>query len=364
MNISWTLYRYLSLQFLISVGTILGILLAFVYLLDIVEMLRQFSGRAEVSFSRIALLGLLKLPYVAEQMLPFAFLFGAMLAFTKLTRNHELVVVRASGVSVWQFLLPGLVVALVTGIFTITVYNTVSATFYQEFENLHANSLQSKSRLLQVSRQGLWLRQGDRNEQSVIHALGIKDRGRTLEHVIIFLYEGGDNWVGRIDAQSAILEPGYWDIKNAQITEAGLPTVFRQNYRLETSLTVDQIQDSFASPDTMSFWDLPHFIEVAEAAGFSALRHRLHWHTVLSTPFLLCAMVLIAATVSLRLTRLGGISRLVVAGVITGFILYFISDLASALGMSGNLPVTLAAWSPTFVALLLGLATLFYLEDG
>ena len=364
MNLSWTLYRYLARQFLVSVGTILGLLLALVFLLDIVEMLRQFSGRAEVSFTRIVVLGMLKMPHMAEQMLPFAFLFGAMLAFTKLTRNQELVVVRASGVSVWQFLLPGLVVTLVVGIFNVTVYNTVSATFYRQFEDLEASSMQSNSRLLQISGQGLWLRQGDRNEQSVIHALGIKDRGRALEHVIIFLYEGGDNWVGRIDAKSAVLESGYWEIKEAQITKAGLPTVFRESHRLETSLTYDQIQDSFASPDTMSFWDLPHFIEVAEAAGFSALRHRLHWHTVLSTPFLLCAMVLIAATFSLRLTRLGGIGRLVVAGGITGFILYFISDLASALGISGNLPISLAAWAPTFVALLLGLTTLFYLEDG
>ena len=77
------------------------------------------------------------------------------------------------------------------------------------------------------------------------------------------------------------------------------------DYRIDTELTLDRIQESFASPETMSFWDLPEFIETLEAAGFSARKHRLHWHSILAGPLLLCAMVLIAATFSLRLTRRG-----------------------------------------------------------
>ncbi len=103
MKLSWTLSRYLALQFLFSVGIILGTLISFIFILDIVEMLRGFSGRAEVSFSTLFALSLLKAPHTAEQILPFAFLFGGILAFTKLTRNHELAVVRASRVSCWQF---------------------------------------------------------------------------------------------------------------------------------------------------------------------------------------------------------------------------------------------------------------------
>ena len=40
-----------------------------------------------------------------------------------------------------------------------------------------------------------------------------------------------------------------------------------------------------------------------ERSGFSALRHRLYWHSLLAAPLLLCAMVLIAATFTLRQTR-------------------------------------------------------------
>ena len=364
MKLSWTLTRYLAAQFAISVLIVLGVMLSLTLLLDIVELLREFSGRADVPFPTVVGLAILKQPHMVEELLPFCFLFGGILAFTRMTRNQELVVVRASGVSVWQFLYPGIAVAVLGGIFAITVYDPIASTFYRQFENAQAAYVQSKSRLLQVSPEGLWLRQGNRESQSVIHALGVKDRGRQLEDVIIFTFEGDDRWVGRIDAESATLEDGFWSIQDARLTSPNEPTVNVDRYELPTTLTYEQIQDSFATPDTMSIWALPGFIALAEAAGFSALRHRLHWHSVVATPVLLCAMVLIAASFSLRLTRLGGISRLVIAGIISGFVLYFASDLATELGLAGNIPVVLAAWAPASVALLLGLTTLFYLEDG
>ena len=57
-------------------------------------------------------------------------------------------------------------------------------------------------------------------------------------------------------------------------------------------------------------------------------------------------------------------SELVAGGVFTGFVLYFFSDLVFALGLSDSIPVTLAAWTPSGVATLLGIAMLLHLEDG
>jgi len=351
-------------QFLIGVGIILTVLVGLTYLIDVVEMLRNVVGKGRAPFSAALTMSLFKLPHLTEKILPFAFLFGAMFSLTKLTKNHELVVVRAAGLSVWQFLAPAIIIAALSGVFLVTIYDQAAASLYAQFERLQTRYNTGKSSLLQVSAEGLWLRQGDQQSQSVIHATGIKASGTQLQNVIIFLYKNNDTWVGRIDAKAATLKKGYWDISDATISTLARTSEFYPTYRLNTSLTVVQILDSFASPDTMSFWDLPEFIKMAKNAGFSARRHRLHWHSILSTPILLCAMVLIAASVSLRFTRLGGVSKMLIAGVMAGFVLYFVADVSFALGLSGSLPVPLAAWAPTFVALLLGLATLFHLEDG
>jgi lipopolysaccharide export system permease protein len=182
--------------------------------------------------------------------------------------------------------------------------------------------------------------------------------------VTVFLFEGLERFAGRIDAARARLENGYWHLQDVWISQrTRVPDRFPE-YRLPTDLTTETIQDSFAAPETMSFWDLPAFIDVLERAGFSASRHRLHLHALLAGPFLLTAMVLIAATFSLRMVRRGGVMLLAGCGLLTGFVIYFFSDVVFALGVSARLPVELAAWAPTIVTGLLGLASLLHLEDG
>jgi lipopolysaccharide export system permease protein len=133
---------------------------------------------------------------------------------------------------------------------------------------------------------------------------------------------------------------------------------------LPTTLTLGHIQDSFASPETMSFWHLPSFIRMLENAGFSALKHKLYWQSLLANPLLLAGTVLVAAVFSLRLPRRGKIGILVVVGIITGFLLHFFTDVIFALGSAGTLPVALAAWTPAIVMAMLGMALLLHLEDG
>ena len=57
--------------------------------------------------------GIVVLTQVVQQAFPFVMLFSAMYTFSRLTRSQELVVARAVGVSVWQFLTPAVLVALV-----------------------------------------------------------------------------------------------------------------------------------------------------------------------------------------------------------------------------------------------------------
>ena len=303
------------------------------------------------------------MPHLVLEVLPFALLFGAILALTRQTRNNELVVIRAAGVSVWQFLGPGLLVSFLIGILAMTVVNPLSSNMFARYKNTSGQITGGSQSLLQVTEEGFWLRQGDGKTQSIVHAQNTNDSGTKLQDVIIWVYLN-DKWTRRIDADDAILQEGHWMLSNVKISEHGTPNKIRPALKIETTLTKAQIQDSFAAPDTLSFWALPRFIRLTEAAGFSATKHKMYWHSVLSLPALLCAMVLIAATVSLRLTRLGGVSRLIAFGTIAGFALYFVSDVTRALGMSGNLPVFLAAWAPTLMAMLLGMTSLFYLEDG
>jgi lipopolysaccharide export system permease protein len=124
------------------------------------------------------------------------------------------------------------------------------------------------------------------------------------------------------------------------------------------------VQESFASPDTLSVWALPGFIRLLERSGFSSIRHRLHYASLLALPLLCGTMALVSAGFSMRQTRRGGVARMIGSGVAAGFALFVISKVAEEFGQSGVLPVVLAAWAPAAGGLMMAVALLLHVEDG
>lgn len=368
MRLPLTLSLYIGRQYFLSVLFVMLALLTIAGLLDAVELIRRSASKEGVGFGTVLEMIIFKTPAMAERLVPFAGLIGGMVALQRLTRTHELIVARAAGVSVWQFMMPALLSMLLFGFVFVMAYNPVAATMLARFEKLEMKHFAGRTSMLTVSSSGLWLRQveeGKKEEKEhIIHALSISDQGMRLSHVTIFTFDGEARFLSRIDAENATLEDGHWLVRNALVTMPGQPARRVPLKTLDTALTVAQIQDSFASPRTLSFWELSGFIRSLEAAGFSALNHKLQWHVLLSTPFMLCAMAFLAAAFSLRLPRRGRQKTLVVAGIFAGFLFFFLSYIIHALGLSGSLPMQVAAWSPTLIVMLVGGAVLLHMEDG
>lgn len=364
MRMSYTLTLYFGRQFLLGLGIVLAVLASVAFLFELAELMRRAANREEMDAVLVFQMGLLRVPLLTQKILPIAALFGSMLAFYWLTRSQQLVVARGAGVSVWQFIMPALLLAGGLGIFSITVFDPFASAAAARFEQLEARYFRGQTSSLAVSQNGLWLRQAGPEGQSVIHSEHVGAQGEELGEVTIYFYEGADRFAGRIDAATAVLREGHWELFNVLLSGPDRAPQRLDRYIVPTTLTLARIQDSFAPPETLSFWELPAFIATLREAGFSALNHRLHWHTLLSSPLLLLAMVLISATFSLRLTRHGYAGLLIVGGVFVGLVLYVAGDIVLALGLAGNVPAALAAWTPAGVSTLLGAATLFHLEDG
>jgi lipopolysaccharide export system permease protein len=363
--IAKTLSAYLARQFLSWCGAVFGVMLTLVFILDYLELIRRGATRPEATLALLLEMAALKLPHMAQEVLPFGILFGTMAAFWRLTRTNELVVARAAGFSVWQFMTPAVLFALLIGVFSVTVFNPVASATQASFENLENRILRGSGDQFALLRSGLWLRETDEHgDQRMMHAERSGKGDIVLENVTILFFHGVDQFVERIDAKEARLAPGRWDVLDGARWQQNGESMPFAVMELSTTLTSRKIQDSFASPETMSFWDLPSFIRLLEVSGFATQRHRLYFNALLARPFLLCAMVLIAATFSLRMQRRGGAALLIAGGVATAFVLFFLSDIVFALGLSSTIPVSLAAWTPAGVAMLMGLALLLHLEDG
>lgn len=364
VRLSLTLSVYIAKHVALGIAIALLALGVIAVVVDLIELLRRSSSRPAATFIVVFQMAWLHLPFFLQKLLPFAVLFGAMFSFQQLTRSHELVVARAIGVSVWQFLTPALVVSVALGIFMVTIFNPIGSLLVGKYETMERVFFSKRAALVAVSPGGLWLRQQSADGELLLHARQMTRNPPRLRDVTVFFFDEQRHFTARADAGSANLEPGYWTMSRPSYSRNDGSSRHMDEMKIPTNLTPNRIQESFEAPETTSFWDLPDFIASLEAVGFSAREHRLYWHRLLTLPMLLAAMLLIGATFSLRLVRRGGTGILIAGGLITGFGFYILSDVIFALGLSGRLPPPMAAWTPAGIAILLGVTTLLHLEDG
>ena len=360
---SSTLFRYIFRRFLTGFGVIMLVLLGVVFLFQVIELMRRAASHEGVPFRTLLAMAGLQLPEMASIMLPFGVLFAAIYTCWKLNKTSELVVIRAAGVSAWQFLSPMLVAAMLTGVFATGVVNPISSTLLAKYDQLVSMYLQQNSNLVTVSRTGIWLRQPTKEGYALIHSGAFDESQWRLSAVTVFFFDNTDNFLSRIDSPEAYLKDGYWEIRDALINEHGAST-HEELRRLPTELTSQKIEESFADPDTISFWSIPEYIYIMEETGFPTTPLHIHFQALLAQPFLFMAMVLMAATFSLRPPRFGGTGAMIVLGVGVGFFIFFMESMLHAFGISQKIPVYLAAWTPAAVSLLLGTTALLHLEDG
>ncbi len=362
MLVGATLGRYFAMRF---VRTILGVFVtvfALVYTLDFVELLRRAGDSPGASASLMAQLSLYRTPAVAENVLPFAVLFGAMAALLQLSRKLELVVARAAGISAWQFLQPGAFVALAIGAVSIGVYNPLSAAMKQRSSEIEAKIFAKPVKA--GTGKDLWLRQRSLDGEAIIRAETAIEGTATLAGVTVFTFDETGRFSAQIEAARAVLHDGWWELQDTRVLAKDEPPDSFDTYLVASSLDPSQVRQRFTPPDSVPFWQLPETIARTEKAGLDATRYRLQYDVLTARPLLFLAMVLVAASVSLRFFRFGGVGRLVLGGVAAGFLLYVARQVMEGLGASGLVAPAVAAWLPAVVGSLLGTLTLLYQEDG
>ena len=349
MRLHPTFAAYIGRQFFVWWVGVFLVLIILMALFDVIELLRRTASSSNTSLLDVVAMSAFKLPHLAQKAIPFTVLFGGMIAFWRLNRHHEFVVARAAGVSAWEFLLPILLICITIGVAKITIYSPFASAMMIKYEQLEARHIRGKQSLAALSGDGLWLRQSLSDGHYILRAETIHPSNMSLERVIVFQFGEDNRFSSRIDAGRATLGNNSWRLEDVSITGPEIPPRHQMSFEVPTNLTRENIQDSFAKPETMSFWALPGFIDVLEKAGFSGLRHRIYWYSLIAEPFLLCAMALFAAAFTLRPQRRGGTTIVIAVGVATGFAMYFASDVVNALGLSARLPTLLAAWSPAVV---------------
>ena len=359
-----TLGRYFAGRFLVSAVGVFASIFVLLVLVDYIEMVRRTSSLVNASAVMVAETSLFRVPQLLEKLTPFCVLIGAMTCYLALSRRLELVVARAAGVSAWQFISPALASALVLGIIATTLYNPMSADLRERSKQLEAELFGSAPGGGLQEATGFWINQVNSEGQAIINAARSEQQGLRLTGLTVFRFNNANQFIERIEAREATLEKGRWVFKTVRRYFLDSPPVLQDTLDLATSLTPTQVRNSFSTPETVSFWQLPAYIRSSENSGFASAGYRLQYQKLVAQPFLLIAMVMLAAAVSLRFFRFGGVQKMVLSGVGAGFLLYVLSKVTEDLSKAELMHPIAAAWLPVCVGGLTGFLALLYQEDG
>lgn len=356
--------KFLTIFFGLTIGFFILLLL-----IDLIEEAQRYSADT-VSFADVVGLTFLKSPSSMYTIMPLIAVLSALALFLSLSRSSELVIARAAGRSALIALWSPFLLMLAIGVGMITVLNPIVAATSERYAVLSDQYLSGESAVFSISNEGLWLRQGSPSGQSVIQAQGANYDGSILYDVTLITFASGGGPIRRIEAETARLEQGYWQLTAAKtwpLMTGVNPEVNATEYpnlRVPSTLTRESLSDSLGEPSSVGLWDLPSHVSALEDAGFSARRHQVWFQMELARPLFLASLVLIGAGFTMRHSRFGHTGLMVLIAVLLAFGLYFIRNFAQILGENGQIPILWAAWTPPIAGVLLALGIILHMEDG
>ena len=263
------LHLYFARRFAMSFLFLVGVFYALVVLVDLIEQTRKFSDLGVSLKQRIGLT-FLNAPETINQILPLIMILATVVLFLGLARTSELVVTRAAGRSAMRSLMAPVFVSLIIGGLAVSMLNPIVAATSKRYAALAETYRSGGASALLISSEGLWLRQGSADGQTVIRASRSNADASVLYDVTFIAYARQGGPVRRIEAASAALGDGEWSLRNAKVWPlvSGLNpeanAASHETLKVPSSLTLDSIRESLGTPSSISVWDMPHFISQLE----------------------------------------------------------------------------------------------------
>ncbi|MDP5306875.1 LPS export ABC transporter permease LptG [Paracoccus spongiarum] len=367
------LARYVARRFLRSLLVIAGVFLLILLLIDMIEMIRRFASR-DIGVAGAARLAGLNIAGSFYAILPLITVLAGIALFLGLARSSEMVAIRASGRSALKVVTAPALTAALVGALAVGLMNPLVAVTGQRFDDAVAAIERSSRQTVSVGEEAVWLRQavtegGEEAGQVVIRARRASPDATTLYDASFLIFGPDSGPTRRLEAREARLQPGEWhltEVRDYPLDQPNPEAAAQSHDRLTlaSDLTAQRIRDGFGRPEAVPVWQLPGFIAGLERAGFSAARHRVWLQMELARPFLMAAMILIAAAFTMRHVRGGNTGAAVLMAFAAGIGLFFLRNLAQVLGDNGQVTPSMAAWTPPLVGALLALGLILQREDG
>jgi len=343
------------------ISRILGVVFLFFCLILLSESLDswRFANISKISGDAIAWLAVVTAAIRwSIKTLSITILLGAIFAMVEFQSHREFIVMKASGISIWRIARGPILFVILFGAFVTLFAESVSTKINREINPTPPGLGGGIAR----PTTDIWLQQSASEGSYFLQARSARENGSILYDITVFLNANSN--IRRISAEKAEFSPGFWNLINVNITQTGGEAKFEESYVLSTASTRADLRVSLGSTEDFTFFELIDVLTsgVSDPAIRAAAETRLAKLT--SLPLLLVGSLLIAFAFTAGYRRGNPFGMSLIYGIIIGFIVFVITEMADRAGSSGVLQPAIATWGPAVISVLIGLSVLLNKEDG
>ncbi|WMT90915.1 LptF/LptG family permease [Pelagibacterium sp. H642] len=352
--------RVICVRLAARIGLVVGIFFGIILLVEFLDTGR-FNQTAEIAgpwtSTGLAFLSALRWSLLG---LPVTVLIGAIVGLIDLHSHREMVIISASGRSIWSAMRWPILMILISGVVVTTVVDSFAIRVYQQLDAAQIGW----GRAYGVQNRETWFNQTGTDGDYMLYARSVLRGGAELRDITILRYlpEGGTGT--RIHAQNATLEPGAWHIRDGVVLDVDSPPRPFSEMTLATIATPSELSLKLGTAEDMSWFDLREALGVGIADPFALAAAETRFHKLNAIPFVLVGSLLIAFAFTAGYRRAGHYGWTIVYGIVLGLVVFVITEMADRAGSAGVLNPIAAAWGPALTAIVIGLTVILRREDG
>tara|TARA_B110000438_G_scaffold303482_1_gene365172 strand:- start:1080 stop:2171 length:1092 start_codon:yes stop_codon:yes gene_type:complete len=345
---SFVINKYLATEFLKYIITITFLFFCLGLILNLFEQINFFKD-FDVGIDLPLFMSALFVPSLLYSMFPFIFLISGIWFFLKIKKTDEVVALKSSGMSNFSIIIIPGILSLILGVFLVIGVNPITSVLVKKYESVKGSYEKDQDYLAAVTTNGIWIKEKNYGNNYIVQSSSIKNQ--YLLDVTIYIFDEDNNFIKRIEADSADISTLVWDVNNAKIIDKDgkvisedIPILsFQSVYNLK------KIRSLYSNLDTISFWNLDKEIKLLEERGYSTKEIEAKKHESYAFPLFLLSMVLLSGVFTLGMNFKESNWTYIFIAIITSVLVFYFNDFSAALGKTGKLPLELSVWMPILI---------------
>ena len=356
---SFVINNYLTRGFLKVVMNMTLVFFCLGFIINLFEEINFFKD-FDVGIDIPIMLSALYIPNLLYNAFPFVILLSGIWFFQKIKKTEEIIAMKVSGMSNFSVIVVPSILSIILGIFIITSMNPITSILVKKYETIKGSYESDQNYLAAITVNGIWIKEKNFGKNYIIRSQNLNNQN--LIKVTIYEFDYNNNFIRRVEAESANISSLTWSLKNAQVIDKEGKIVSKNinNLSYRSLYDIKKIKSLYSNLDTISFWNIENEIKLLEDRGYSAREMRSKLQRAFAFPFFLLGMVLLSGVFTLGIRLKDNNWTYIFIAIITSVLIFYFNDFSAALGKTEKLPIEVSVWMPIVIVFIFGAVGLIH----